>query len=206
MNQAVNQLVLSVDRLRLSAEIWLHRHGPWWLLLAVLLLSLLSVAVIVMPRLAAELAAKQAILGELQARAASRRDPPALPLSASEAHYRSFRETLAVESQVRPSLKAILDSAERHRLIATRAEYLRGHDSNAQADTLQMTVPVKGRYLDVRRWIDEILATQAFVAINELGFKREEIGSNQIEARVRLTIWQRPAGAADTSDGSTVDP
>jgi hypothetical protein len=23
-----------VDRLRLLADLWLHRHGPWWLVLA----------------------------------------------------------------------------------------------------------------------------------------------------------------------------
>jgi hypothetical protein len=34
--ERVNRLALLVDRLRLAAEIWLRRHGPWWLLLAVL--------------------------------------------------------------------------------------------------------------------------------------------------------------------------
>ena len=36
-----------------------------------------------------------------------------------------------------------------------------------------MILPVKGRYPDVRRWIEEILATQSYTALNELGFKRE---------------------------------
>ena len=77
-------------------------------------------------------------------------------------------------------------------------------EAKAQVDTLQMIVPVKGRYPDVRRWIEEILATQPYTALNELGFKREEIGINQIEARVRLTLWLRPAGAAD--GGGSIDP
>lgn len=200
----MNRLALLADRLRLAAEIWLQRHGPWWFLLAVLGCSLLGLAMVVIPRLEADLAEKQAILEELRALAASRPEPPPVPISPSESHYAAFREVLAAEDQVRPSIQAILDTAAAHRLLATRAEYLRGHDAKAQADTLQMIVPVKGRYPDVRRWIEEILATQPYTALNELGFKREEIGINQIEARVRLTVWLRPAGAAD--GGGSIDP
>jgi hypothetical protein len=112
-------------------------------------------------------------------------------------------------TQVLPSIKAILDSAASHRLISTRAEYVRAADANAQAATLQMTVPVKGRYSDVRRWVEEILRTQAYVAVNELAFKREEMGLNQVEAKVRLTIWHRPALPGEHRhriDAGEVDP
>lgn len=119
--------------------------------------------------------------------------PAALPAATSALHYQAFRETLADDAQVLPSIKAVLDSAESHHLVSTRAEYVRAADANAQAETLQMTVPVRGRYSDVRRWVEEILATQAFVAVNEFGFKREDIGVNEIEAKVRLTIWHHPA-------------
>jgi hypothetical protein len=50
-------------------------------------------------------------------------------------------------------------------------------DANAQAETLQMTVPVQGalhRHPALGRGDP---ATQAFVAVNELGFKREESAS-----------------------------
>ena len=63
-----------------------------------------------------------------------------------------------------------------------------------------MTIPLRGRYTDVRGWIEEILARNAYVAVNELGFKREEIGLDQIEARVRLTIWYDPAKSASRAE------
>jgi hypothetical protein len=192
----VTKLPLIADRLRLAVEIWLHRYGPWWLVLAIGFGVLLSVAGIVTPRLNAELAAKQMILKELQVRAANSQQPStlaALPAATSTLHYQAFRETLANDEQVLPSIKAVLDAAASHNLVSTRAEYVRAADANAQAETLQMTVPVRGHYSDVRRWVEEILATQAFVAVNELGFKREDIGVNEIEAKVRLTIWHHPA-------------
>ncbi|MEF8716688.1 MAG: hypothetical protein V5B35_15220 [Candidatus Accumulibacter necessarius] len=201
----MNEFRLSSDRVRLAADIWLHRHGPWWLLLAVLVLVLLALALLVIPGRQAELARQQAMLGDLQARA-SEPLPVAAATSTSVDNYHRFRATLADEEQVLRTLQAILDAAASHQLIATRAEYLRGRDANAQADTLQMTVPVKGRYTDVRQWVEEILATQAFVAVNELGFKREDIGVNQIEAKVRLTIWYRPAGAGGGIPTGYVDP
>ncbi|WP_300317579.1 hypothetical protein [Accumulibacter sp.] len=189
------------DRLRLAAEIWLHRHGPWSLVLAVIFGSLLSLALILLPGLQSELAAKQATLADLQARLTSGDSPPAPQQSASETHYQLFRQTLAEEGQVLASIQAVLDSVASHQLLSTRAEYLRGNDALAQAETLQMIVPVRGRYTDVRRWLEETLARQPFIAVNELRFKREEIGLDEIEARIRLTIWHRPAKSADRLDG-----
>lgn len=208
----MNRLKQIADRLRLVADLWLHRHGPWWLVLAGVLGVLLGFAVIVMPRLDAELAAKVATLNALQERVANSQEPStaaALPAAGSAFHYQVFRETLADDEQVLPSIKAILDAAAGHRLISTRAEYVRAVDANVQAETLQMTVPVKGRYSDVRRWVEEVLRTQAYVAVNELAFKREEVGLNQVEAKVRLTIWQRPPSPGEHHrriDAGEVDP
>ncbi|MFZ4536464.1 hypothetical protein [Propionivibrio sp.] len=195
----MNQLKLVADRLRLAADLWLHRHGPWCLLFVGMLGVLLGFALIVMPQLNAELATKQATLKNLQVLVASsqERSVPAVDSAAKSAlHYQAFRENLADDEQVLPSIKAILDSAERHHLVSSRAEYLRAGDDHAQTEMLQMTVPVKGRYSDIRRWIEDILGTQAFVAVNELAFKREEISENQVEAKIRFTIWHHPASPA----------
>ena len=196
----MSRLKQTADNLRLVADLWLHRHGPWWLVLAGGLGVLLGFAVIVIPRLDAELTAKVATLNALQARVANSQEPSTagpLPAAGSASHYQAFRETLADDEQVLRSVKAVLDSAASHRLISTRAEYVRAVDANAQAETLQMTVPVKGSYSDVRRWVEELLRTQAYVAVNELAFKREEVALNQVEAKVRLTIWQRPANPGE---------
>ena len=200
-------LSLLADRLRLAAELGLHRHGAWWLTFGVVLGLLLCFAGVVIPRLEAELAAQQTLLGELRARAAIPPQPVDTPISAAAAHHVAFRAALAEDGEILPTIGALLDAAASHQLVGTRAEYVRAHDANAQAETLQMTVPVKGRYQDVRRWIEEILRTHAFLAVNELGFKREEIGVNQVEARVRLTLWHLPAGLARRLvDAGEVDP
>jgi len=146
---------------------------------------------------AADLAAAQGSLRDLQERAANGEAPTGAPQSASERHYQAFQEVLAEESQVLASIQAVLDLVASHQLLSTRAEYQRGRDLQAQADTLQMIVPVRGRYADIRRWIEEILATQPFVAVDELGFKRDEIARNEVEARVRLSIWHHPARPAE---------
>ncbi|MCB1931642.1 MAG: hypothetical protein KDI45_04110 [Candidatus Accumulibacter sp.] len=197
----MNRVALIADRLRLRTEIGLHRHGPWWPLLALAFCLLLGLSLILMPALRNELAANEAVLGELRVRVASGAQPVAAVESASARHYQAFRRTLAEEGQVLPSIQAVLDSAARHGLSSKHAEYLRGRDLRAQAETVQMIVPVKGRYADVRRWIEELLATQVFLAVNELGFKRDAIGVNEIEARVRLTIWHHPSQPAGRAAG-----
>ncbi|EXI66591.1 MAG: hypothetical protein AW08_02496 [Candidatus Accumulibacter adjunctus] len=196
----MNELQRIADRLRLFADLWLHRHGPWWLLLAGALAALLAVSVIVLPRLSAELATQLVALAELQERLASHQAPATATTTgatASAANYRAFREALADDDQVLPTVRKILDAATRHRLRATRAEYLRAADPQAQVERLQMTVPVKGRYADIRSWVEEVLRTLAPVALNELAFKREDVGLDQVEAKVRLTIWHLPPAAGE---------
>ena len=109
------------DRLRLAADLWLYRHGPWWLVLTGVLGLLLGFIVMVMPRLDGELAAKVATLNELQVRVANRQEPAvpaALPAAASAAHYQGFRQALTDDEQVLPSIKAVLDAAESHHPVS----------------------------------------------------------------------------------------
>lgn len=189
----MNRLAWLVDRLRLAVDLWLYRQGLWWPLLFAAVLLLVALAAIAIPGRQAELSGRQDALSELRARAADQREPSAIPEVTSEANYQALRAALAGESEVLPAIEAILDAAESHHLMTTRADYLRARDAPAQAANLQMTIPVRGRYADVRDWIEEILARHTYVAVNELGFKREEIGLDQIEARVRVTIWYDPA-------------
>lgn len=192
----MSRLAWLVDRLRLTAELCLHRQGLWWPLLLVAVLLLVALAAFAIPGREAELAGKREILSELRARAAGQQEPAAAPEATSEANHAAFRAALAAENEVLPGIEAILDAAESHHLMIARADYLRTRDALAQAASLQMTIPLRGRYTDVRSWIEEILAGNAYVAVNELGFKREDIGLDQIEARVRLTIWYDPAKSA----------
>jgi len=201
----VRRIAQLVDRLRLSAEIGLHRHGPWWLVLTLGFCLLLVVAGTLLPALHAELAAEQAALRALQARAASGEQPTEPPESTSDRHYQAFRAVLAEEAQVLATIQAVLDLAASHQLLSTRADYQRGRDPQAQLDTLQMTVPVSGRYADIRRWIEEILATQPFVSVDELSFKRDEIARHEIEAKVRLSIWHQQARATQRLGTASVN-
>jgi len=205
----MSRLPVSIDRLRLVAEVWLYRHGPWWLLLGLAAAALLTFAAAAIPALDRELAAQEAILNELRARLASGEAPPPTAASTSLLNYQAFRDILADDDNALYGIKAVLDLAQDHRLTSTRAEYVHGRDASAEAGALQMTLPLRGRYGDVRRWLEEVLLTQPFVAVNEMSFKREEIGLNQIEAKVRLTLWHRLPqleARADRVRAHEVDP
>lgn len=179
-------------RARVTAEIRLHRHGPWWLLLLLLAAALLGVWLTVIPRLEDALAEQRSTLARLQAQLAADQPPPAPPLPVAHANYQAYCLALRDEDAVLGAIREILDVAGKQRLAIKRAEYERSRHPDAQAEGVRMTLPIRGRYADVRAWIEAILVAQPSLAVNELTFKREEISSGEVDARVRLTIWHHP--------------
>jgi hypothetical protein len=134
------------------------------------------------PAAGTELAARLRVPRRTAGTAANSQEPPTrqrLPPLLRISHYAGFQGHTGQDDEVLPSIKAILDAAARHHLLATRAEYLRAADAHAQAARLQMTVPVKGVIRTSGAGSRRSSRTQPHLALNELGFKREEIGLSQ---------------------------
>ncbi|HEU4843822.1 MAG TPA: hypothetical protein VFT05_06130, partial [Burkholderiaceae bacterium] len=83
-------------------------------------------------------------------------------------------------------------------LTLRQGEYKAGIDRNARLVTYQVTLPVKGSYNDVSNFSLMALRAIPFASLDELSFKRENIGDTQLEARVRLTLFlaDQPTGGA----------
>ena len=52
-----------------------------------------------------------------------------------------------------------------------------------------MTLPVLGEYTQVRGFVNSVLDTVPNAAVDELTLKREEIADEQLEARVRFSLF-----------------
>lgn len=88
-------------------------------------------------------------------------------------------------------LAEIYQAAAEQRISLARAEYQMANGSDPAFQLYQITVPVHGHYVEIRRFIRSALARVPHMALDEAGFRRKAIGEGQVDARLRFTVYLR---------------
>ncbi len=78
---------------------------------------------------------------------------------------------------------------ERNGLVLDTGEYRMSHDKDLGMARYQITLPVKGEYAKVRRFTIQVLDEIPAAALDEVTFRRDEVGAKSIETRVRLSLY-----------------
>lgn len=106
--------------------------------------------------------------------------------------YASLGERRYTEQQV----KTLFGIAAKTGIVLRQGEYKAAYDQNGKLHTYQVTLPVKGSYQAV--WQFALLSLRAipFAALDDIGFRRDDIGAAGVDARVRFTLYlaDSPAG------------
>lgn len=110
--------------------------------------------------------------------------------SASEAAQR-FIDSLPDSTGTAPVLAEIYAAAARENLALGRAEYQFAPAGNPMFQLYQIQAPVRGNYVQVRRFIQAALKRVPTMALDDVSFRRQSIGDPQVEARIRFTVYLR---------------
>jgi type II secretory pathway pseudopilin PulG len=86
-------------------------------------------------------------------------------------------------------LDKIYAAAARHSLTLEQGEYRTLPDKTGKLIRYQLTLPVKGSYVQMREFIDTVLTDVPVAALEDVGFKRESIGATTLEARIKFTLF-----------------
>lgn len=111
----------------------------------------------------------------------------AAPPSADQnlAHfYRALGERRGVDRQ----LKTVFALADRHGLALRQGEYRSGQDRAGRFATYQVILPVTGRYGAIWQFAFDTLRALPHASLDDVGFRRDAIGSETVEARLRFTL------------------
>ncbi len=112
----------------------------------------------------------------------------AVPENANQ-NLQLFYATLGEQRYAEQQVKTLFALAGKAGLSLSQGEYKSAYDGNGQLHTYQVTLPVKGSYGQV--WSFGLMALRSipYASLDELSFKRENIGDAQLEARMRLTLY-----------------
>ena len=103
------------------------------------------------------------------------------------AAQRHFQNMLIPAADLATVQQAILDSAVSHQLAVGRVEYAQEADIGAGFTRSTMNLPVRGRYADIRAFIESALISQPAMSIRHLTIQRETSGEANFVLAATLT-------------------
>ena len=86
-------------------------------------------------------------------------------------------------------LDKLYQAAATQKLVLEQGEYRLSPDKSGKLARYQITLPVKGSYLQIRQFVDQALIDVPVAALDDINFKREAIGATQLEARIKFTLY-----------------
>lgn len=115
----------------------------------------------------------------------------AAPDDVSRKRHTAFLALLVEEAQAPRVVQALMASADRSGMSLTQAEYRPGPARDGGVATLEIRLPVKGGFVEARRFIADVLASQPAVAVRDVSFRRENVGSGVVEGQLGLLVHLR---------------
>jgi len=86
-------------------------------------------------------------------------------------------------------LERIYAAADKNGVTLETGEYKLVQERGWKLSRYQLTLPVRGSYGQIRGFIAQVLTEVPAAALDEVGFRRETIGSERLDARLRLTLY-----------------
>jgi hypothetical protein len=112
-----------------------------------------------------------------------------------QASLDAFYAFLPAERSTHEVLSMIFSQATAHAIEPQKAEYRLMRSMDAQFSRYQITLPVRGDYIAIRKFVIGVQNALPAAALNEITFKRTEAGSQPVEASIRWTVFLRQDGS-----------
>jgi Tfp pilus assembly protein PilO len=132
---------------------------------------------------------------QLQQRIASaaRQAPP--PVQVSQARrLAEFVSGFPTDKGIPAALTVLHGVAARHGLQLAKAEFRWVEQGNEPFARYSILLPVQADYASLRAFLDDMLREVPSVALEELSLKRDDLKTERIDARLRLTMFLSRSG------------
>lgn len=79
--------------------------------------------------------------------------------------------------------------AERDGLTLQQADYKAERDKTGKLTRFQMSLPLRGEYQTIRRFLSDLRVELPIVSLEQVQFERQKVGDRQVDAKVGLVIF-----------------
>jgi len=174
------------------ARLWAHlryyqsRHG-WTLAGLSMLLAAGSLQLAVVSPMQERIDTRHASIAALRLQL-SRQPPPQLSVADSAV---KLLEALPAEADAPDTVARIHRLALKRGVRLESGEYRLLREAGGRLVELQITLPARADYLQLRGWLSDVLQAEPAAMLGELALRRDDVGSVALDARVRLSVFMR---------------
>jgi hypothetical protein len=171
-----------------SGRLWQIRNELEWTGLTAF--ALLGVAAFFLVMVLKPLEARNEQLEQQLARAARQvppRDGGLVQASSPAARLAAFYGLLRSEQQTTDRL-AILHAIGKAAGVEFRSAEYRVHRDTGRIERYEITLPVTGKYSQIRTFLDRSLDEIPVLSLDQVNFKRDGADDTSVQAEVRLTL------------------
>ena len=86
-------------------------------------------------------------------------------------------------------LEKVFGAAKRQTLALEHGEYRALKENVGSLMRYQFTLPVRGTYPQIRKFVDEALAEVPALALDSIQFERRKIGDATVDAKVKMVVY-----------------
>lgn len=110
---------------------------------------------------------------------------------ASSGRLAAFYAGLPGAAGALEAVEAIHRAAGANGVKLAHGEYRLAREGGAQMLRYQITLPARSSYPRLRAWLADTMNAVPTAALDEISFRRDDVGSDSVESRVRLTLFLR---------------
>jgi hypothetical protein len=114
---------------------------------------------------------------------------------------RAFQDLFPTSDKIPAEVERLWHLARSIKLELPAGEY-RLETATPGLVRYHITFPVRGSYGQLRQFMDMLLLTVPTLSIDSLRFERKKVTETQIDARLQLTLYFRPAAMSQSQAGS----
>lgn len=122
---------------------------------------------------------------KIQNTAKAMRDNQGSPAEQLDVYYKFFPPQTSTPDW----LDKIYKAAREQNIQLEQGEYRTSRETAGKLVRYQITLPVKGGYLQLRKFLASVLTEIPIVSLDHISFERQKIGDEVIEAKIRFTLY-----------------
>lgn len=111
------------------------------------------------------------------------------PAAASVDPLQGLQQQLPAQPQATEAIERLYRLARDEKISLSRGEYALGVDPDTQLARYQILLPLRGSYLQIRRFLQALLAQMPALVLEDIDLQRKRIGDSELTGRIRLTLY-----------------